>query len=94
MAFQNLKKLKTKRDVQVFCGMLASLQAWNQQIAMSAVALRAATGTRGKFVWTEDMENEYQNLKEIKRKQLKLCPYNREQKLRLTIDGARMAGIF
>ena len=24
-AFQNLKKPKTKRDVQVFCGMLASL---------------------------------------------------------------------
>ena len=40
----------------------------------------------------EDMENEYKNLKEIMKKQLKLSPYNPEQKLRLVIDGARMAG--
>ena len=62
--------------------MLASLQSWNPSIAMNAVLLRAATGTRGRFVWIEDMENEYQNL----------SPYNPEQKLRLVIDGARTAG--
>ena len=60
-AFQNLKKPMTKQDVQVFCRMLASLQAWNPSIAMNATSLRAATGSRGKFVWTEDMEYEYRN---------------------------------
>ena len=59
---------------------------------MNATSLRVATGSRGKFVWMEDMENEYKNLKEIMKKQLKLSPYNPEQKLRLVIDGARMAG--
>ena len=38
------------------------------------------------------MENEYQNLKQIMKKQLKLSPYNPKQKLRLVIDGAWTAG--
>ena len=58
--------------------MLASLQSWNPSIAMNAVALRVATGASGKFVWTEEMEDEYQNLREIMRKQLRLSLYNPE----------------
>ena len=53
-AFQNLKNPKPKKDVQVFCGMLASLQRWNPLIPMNA--LRTATGAREKFVWTEERE--------------------------------------
>jgi len=53
---------------------------------MNAPALRAVTGTRGKFVWTEEMEEEYQHLRQIMRKQLKLSPYNPKHKLRLVID--------
>ena len=78
--------------MQVFCGMLASLQTWNPSIPMNCTNLRAATGSRGKFVWTEEMEYEYQNLRKIMRKQLKLSPYDPKQKLRLVIDGARTAG--
>ena len=39
------------------------------------------------------MENEYNNIKQIiKKKQLKLSPYDPNKKLRLVIDGARTAG--
>ena len=65
------------RDVQVFCGMLASLQQWNTSILLQYTMLRAATGARGKkFEWTEDMDNEYNNLRQIMKKQLKLSPYD------------------
>ena len=65
-AFQNLKKPKSKRDVKVFCGRLASFQNWNPSIPMHITLLGAETGARGKkFEWTEDMENEYQNIRQI-----------------------------
>ena len=54
--------------------------------------MKAATGARGKFVGTEEMEDEYQNLRQIIIKQLKLSPYNPKQKLRLIIDCAWTAG--
>ena len=38
------------------------------------------------------MENVYQNIKQRMKKQLKLSPYNPNQRLRLVIDGARTAG--
>ena len=38
------------------------------------------------------MENEYQNIRQVMRKQLKLSPYDLKQKLRLVIDGAQTAG--
>ena len=38
------------------------------------------------------MENEYNNIREIMKKQLKLTPYDPGKKLRLVIDGARTAG--
>ena len=83
-AFQNLKKPKTKHDVRVFYDMLASLQTLNQSIPLRAKLLRAAAGARGKkFVWTEDMENEYNKIREIMKKQLKLTPYDPGKKLRL-----------
>ena len=53
------QKPQLKKDVQVFCGMLALLQGWTPSIPMNAQALKAATGARGKFVWTEEMEDEY-----------------------------------
>ena len=72
--------------------MLASLQGWNPSIPMNAPALRAATGARGKFFWTEEVEEEYQNVRQKLRKPLKLILYNPKQKLRLVIYGAWTAG--
>ena len=40
----------------------------------------------------EEIEYEYQNVRKIMTKQLKLSPYDPKQKLRLVIDGARTAG--
>ena len=73
--------------------MVVSLQNWNPSIPLHAKLLRAATGARGKkFVWTEDMENEYNNIRQIMKKQIKLSPYDPDKKLRLVIDGGRTAG--
>ena len=60
---------------------------------MNCTLLRAATGARGeKFEWTEEMEYEYQNVRKIMKKHLKLSPYDPKQKLRLesTVPGRRV----
>ena len=48
--FEELKKQHTKKDVQVFCGMLAYLQAWNPSLPLEISLLRKATAGIEKFI--------------------------------------------
>ena len=50
-AFFDLKKSSTKRDIQVLCGMLASLQAWNPNIPLNIPMLRKASGLTDKVTF-------------------------------------------
>ena len=61
--FEELRKPRTKRDVQVLCGLLASLQQWNPSVPLEVPLLRKATAGSAKFTWTQDLEQEYQNVK-------------------------------
>ena len=54
--------------------------------------MKKATGRRGKFELTSEMEEEYQAVLKIMKTQIRLSPYNPKQKLNLVIDGARKAG--
>ena len=60
-AFQNLRRPKTRKEVQVFCGMMTSLMKWSPNAPLNAPVLRAATGgSKGvPFEWTEAMEQEF-----------------------------------
>ena len=91
-AFQNLRRPRNKKEVQIFCGMMTSLQKWAPHIPLNTPVMRAATGGNKPFEWTEEMENEYQFLKKTMKQSLKLSSYNPEQKLRLIIDGSRTIG--
>ena len=90
--FFELKKPSTKKDIQVFCGMLASLQSWNLNLPMNILMLRKAAGPRGKVAWNEELEAEYQAVIKIMQNQIRLIPYNPTKKLRLVIDGAKTVG--
>ena len=92
-AFQNLRRPRNKKEVQIFCGMMTSLQKWAPHVTLNASVMRAATKGKNKpFEWTEEMEAEFQFLKKTMKQSLKLSPYNPEQKLRLIIDGSRTVG--
>ena len=72
-----LRKKKTcKNEVQVYCGMLASLQAWYPNLPLNIPLLRKATAGAGKFSWTPLLEAEYQAVKEIMVTQIRLSPYD------------------
>ena len=47
-AFYDLKKPQSKKDIQSFCGMLASLQQWHPNIPINIPMLRKAAGSRSK----------------------------------------------
>ena len=93
-AFQNLGWPKTKKEVQIFCGMMTSLQKWNPHVTLNASVMRAATGGKNNkpFQWTEEMEAEFQFVKKTMKQSLKLSPYNPAQKFKLIIDGSRTIG--
>ena len=91
-AFFDLKKPSTKKDIQVLCGMLSSLQAWNPNIPLNVSMLRKSAGSRGKVIWNEELEEEYQNVLKIMQTRIRLSPYDPKKKLRLVIDGAKTVG--
>ena len=92
-AFAELKKPTCKREVQVFCGMLASLQAWFPSIPLNIPNLRKATAGMSKFTWTPILEDEFSSVKEILSIHIRLSPYDESKKLRLVIDGASSIGV-
>ena len=72
--------------------MLVSNQQWNPSIPINISAMRLVTGSRGKFKWTSEMEEEYKTVLKIMKTQMKLLPYNPKKKLKLVIEGARTSG--
>ena len=86
--FEELRKPQTKKEVQVLCGLLASLQQWNPTIPLEVPLLRKATAGSAKFTWTEELEREYQTIKKVMCEQIRLSPYDPDKVLRLVIDGA------
>jgi len=60
-AFQDLKKQVTKKEIQVWCGMLSSLQKWYPSLPLNLSRQRRETVGKGKIAWDEELEEEYQN---------------------------------
>ena len=92
-AFTDMPKPKSKKDVQVFCGLLASLQSWFPSIPLKIPNLRKATASKSTFVWTPLLEEEYLAVKLVMQTQIRLSPYDPVKRLRLIIDGASSAGV-
>ena len=75
-AFFDLKKTSTKKDIQVLCGMLSSLQALNPNIPLNVSMLRKVAGSRGKVTWNKELEEEYQNVMKIMQTRIRLSLYD------------------
>ena len=91
-AFFELKKPETKKEIQVMCGMLSSLQIWNPSVPLNLAILRKACASKDKILRTEKLEDEYNNSMEIMKTRIKLSPYDTTKRLCLMIDGAKTVG--
>ena len=77
-AFSELKKPTLKKEVQIFCGMLASLQSWFPSIPLNIPNLRKATAGASKFTWTQILDEEYLAVKKIITSQIRLIQPRKE----------------
>ena len=84
---------KHKKEAQVWCGMLSSLQQWFPCLPLNIPLMRKATAGATKFSWTESLEAEYSAVKNIIKNQMRLSPYDPKKELRLIADGASSIGI-
>ena len=71
-AFFELKKPETKKEMQVWCGMVSSLQKWYPSLLLNLTMLRKATIGKGKIDWTEEHEAEYQNAMNVMKTRIML----------------------
>ena len=63
LAVTEMEKPKTKKDVQKLCGMISSLKPWFPSINFSTDALRKGCAHTLKFIWTPEMELEFEKVK-------------------------------
>ena len=91
-AFMELKKPKTKKELQVWCGMVSSLQKWYPSLPLNLTMLRKSTVGKGKIDWTEEHEAEYQNAMKVMQTRIMLSPYDPKKRLCLITDGAKTIG--
>ena len=43
----------------MFIGILSNLQRWNPTIALEIPLINEATASKGRFIWLDEMQNEY-----------------------------------
>ena len=92
-AFFELKKPETKKEIQVMCGMLSSLQIWNPNLPLNLSMLRKATASKGKLIWNEVLEEEYNNAMEIRKTRINLSSYDPTKDSVSYLTGQKPSGL-
>ena len=78
LAVTEMEQPKTKKDVQRLCGMISSLKPWFPSINFATKALRGACGSNSKFIWTPEMNLEFE---------IMLSPFNPDREINILIDA-------
>ena len=72
--------------------MLSSLAKWNPTVALEILIIRKATASEGIFIWTDEIQKEYEVERKIMLEQIQLTPFDPNKSLRLVIDAASTEG--
>ena len=86
LAVTEMERPKNKKDIQRLCGMISSLKPWFPSINFATKALRGASGNSSKFIWSPEMELEFEKVKEIFTNQIRLSPFNPDREINILID--------
>ena len=78
---------------QSYCGMISSLKQWFPNVTFANKHLNAGTTQGSTFVWTIEMQQEYEAIKLIFQNQIRLSPFNPEKPINILTDGASSRGI-
>ena len=73
-ALLEIEEPTSKKELQIFCGLVSSLQAWYQATGLLIPGLRKMTAHNTPFVWNADLTEEFKNIKEYFKNGIKLSP--------------------
>merc|ERR1711947_53599 len=73
--------------------MISSLRPWFPSINFATNALRGACGSKSKFIWTPEMQLEFEKVKIIFTDQIRLSPFNPDKEINILIDAANKSGV-
>ena len=62
-------------------------------MALEIPLIRKAMAAKGRFIWTDAMDQEYNTVRKTMLTQIKLTPLDEKKTLRLMIDGASTDGV-
>ena len=93
LAVTEMEKPKTKKDVQRLCGMISSLKPWFPNINFATKALRGGCASTSKFIWTPEMNLEFEKVKVIFTDQIRLSPFNPDREINILIVAANKTGV-
>ena len=66
--------------------------ASNPTVALEIPLIRKATASKGRFIWSDEMQKEYESVRETMLEQIRLTPFDPNKSLRLVIDAASTEG--
>ena len=69
------------------------MKQWFPNVTFANKHLNAGTTHGSKFVWTPDMQREYEEIKLIFQDQIRLSPFNPNKAINILTDGASSKGI-
>ena len=72
--------------------MISSLKPWFPSINFATNALRAACESK-KFIWSPEMQLEFEKVKTIFTDQIRLSPFNPDKEINILIDAANKSGV-
>ena len=82
-----------KKELQSYCGMISSLKQCFPNVTFANTHLNAGITHGSKFVWTLDMQREYEEIKLIFQNQIRLSLFNPDKPINILTDGASSKGI-
>merc|ERR1712236_64212 len=93
VAVTEMPSPKTKKDLRVLCGMVSSLGDWFPGVQFTMKNLRADCTENRKFEWTKLMENEFKQVKQVFKNQIRLSPFDTSKRINIVTDGADSTGV-
>merc|ERR1712208_272980 len=93
LAVTEMQRPESTKNIQQMMGMISSLKPWFPNINFTTPALRGACGNKSKFIWTPDMNAEFQEVKQFFTDQIRLSPFNPDREINILIDAAKTKGV-
>merc|ERR1712030_70400 len=88
-----MERPESTKNVQQLMGMISSLKPWFPNISFTTPALRGSCGNKSKFIWSPDMNAEFEKVKIIFTDQIRLSPFNPDREINILIDAAKTKGV-